>query len=197
MTDHDPLSMAIRPSRRRWLVWAALGLAAGAAAAAESSAPIRSLDVTYDGTTYVLKATMFAPVPPETALAVLTDFPNMAKWVPNVTDSHVVKPGEKDMTIEQSGTAKLGSFSFPYTSVREIVMVSPNVIRSTQVKGSMKSQQSLMTVTPEGDGSKMQYELDVVPSLITSAVMSPELLKNNVHEEFTAIIGEMVKRGKK
>lgn len=191
--DSSPSSF--RFGRRQLLLWSALAFAAGGASA--QSAPIRSIDVTYDGTTYVLKAVMFAPAPPETAIAVLTDFPNMAKWVPNVTDSHVVKPGDKDMTIEQSGTAKLGSMSFPYTSVREIVMVSPNVIRSTQVKGSMKSQQSTMTVTPEGEGAKMQYELDVVPSFITSAVMSQDLLKKNVEEEFTAIIGEMNKRGKK
>jgi hypothetical protein len=36
----------------------------------------------------------------------------------------------------------------------------------------------------------------VVPSFITSAVMSQDLLKKNVEEEFTAIIGEMNKRKK-
>lgn len=191
----DLLPISNRLGRRTRLLAVALGLAAGGAVA-QSSSGVRSIDVSYDGTTYVLKAQMYAPVPPAAAVAVLIDFPNMPQFVPNLSESRVVKPGVNGMTIEQSGTAKLGSFSFPYTSVREVVLVTPTTIRSTQVKGSMKRQQSLMTVTPEGEGSHMQYALEVVPGLLASAGMSQELLKHNVQEEFTAFIAEMVKRKK-
>ena len=183
------------------LVATLLGVAAtGATAQSPSPSPspsiFRNVDVNYDNSTYVLKAVMFAPVPPATALAVLTDFPNMARFVPNVKSSRIVKGTDKDLTIEQSGTAKLAGLSFPYTSVREIVMTSPNTIRSTQIDGSMKSQVSTMTVLPEGAGTRMQYELHVVPSFITSTVMTPELLKSDIREEFTAFIDEMMRRSK-
>lgn len=163
---------------------------------AAAQSPVRSIDVTHDGDTYVVKAQMFAPVSRAIAWDVLTDFPNMAKWVPNVTESTIVKPGDKQFTIEQRGTAKFAGLSFSYTSLREIVVNPQTTIESTQIKGSMKLQHSLMTVSPEGDGTRMQYQLELVPSMLASAVMSEDFLKHEIEEQFTAIVGEMIKRRK-
>jgi uncharacterized membrane protein len=175
------------------------GLALAACAVAASAAaqsPVRSVDVTYDGTTYVVKAEMFAPVSHSIAWDVLTDFPNMPGWVPNLRESKIVKPGDKQITIEQNGVAKFGPLSFSYTSQREIVMNPQTTIQSTQVKGSMRRQQSLMTLSAEGDGTRMQYQLEIVPSILASTVLSPDFLKHEIDEQFTAIVGEMVKRKK-
>jgi hypothetical protein len=172
-----------------WVVWA---LAANALA----QSPMRSIEVTYDGDTYVVKALMFAPVAQAIAWDVLTDFPHMANWVPNVQESTIVKPGDTRFTIEQRGTAKFAGLSFSYTSLREIVLNPQTTIDSKQIKGSMKLQHSLMTVSPEGDGTRMQYQLEVVPSMLASAVMSQDYLKHEIEEQFTAIVGEMIKRKK-
>jgi uncharacterized membrane protein len=100
------------------------------------------------------------------------------------------------MTIEQKGNAKFGALSFAYTSLREIVLNPQTTIQSTQVKGSMKKQVSLMTLSAEADGTRMQYRLELVPSLVASTVLSPDFLKHEVNEQFAAIIGEMTKRKK-
>ena len=126
----------------------------------------------------------------------LTDFANVAAWVPNVSQSSVVKLGDRQMTIEQRGTAKFLTLSFPYTSVREIVLVPDTTIQSSQIKGSMRKQQPLMTIGAEGDGTRLQYELELVPSMLTSAALSEDRLKREINEQFTAIIGEMIKRKK-
>ena len=192
MFNRELLQGCSRARRRVWIALVALAMAGSVAA----QSPVRSIDVTYDGQTYVVKAQMFAPVPVEIAWAVLTDFPNMAGWVPNVSESRVVTPGDTHMSIEQRGTAKFGAFSFPYTSVREIALDPPKTILSTQVKGSMKRQKSLMTVSADGPGTMMQYQLEVVPSLLASAALSADFLKHEIDEQFTAIVGEMVKRKK-
>jgi uncharacterized membrane protein len=173
----------------------ALAVCATAANAAAQS-PLRSIDVTYDGETYVVKAQMFAPVTQAIAWDVLTDFPNMAKWVPNVRESSIVKPGDRQFVIEQRGTAKFAGLRFSYTSVREIVLNPQTTIDSTQIKGSMKLQHSRMTVSAEGDGTRMQYQLELVPGFWVSAVLSPDFVKHEVEEQFTAVIGEMVRRKK-
>ena len=139
---------------------------------------------------------IFAPVNRAIAWEVLTDFPNMAGWVPNLKESVVVKPGDKQMTIEQRGTAKFGGVGFSYTSLREIVLDPQTTIKSTQVKGSMKRQESLMTLSTEGDGTRMQYRLELVPNLLASAALSEDRLKQEIQEQFTAIVGEMTKRKK-
>lgn len=139
---------------------------------------------------------MFAPVAQTVAWEVLTDFPNMSKFVPNVGESHVVKQGDMQMTIEQKGVAEFHGLSVPYTTLREIVLDPQKTILSTQVKGSMKRLQSLMTVSAEADGTRLQYRLELVPSFVASKTLSKDFLKHEIEEQFTAIIGEMVKRKK-
>ncbi len=181
------------------LVWlrACLALAACAlAASAAAESPVRTIEVTREGDAYIVNAQMFAPVPQAVVWDVLTDFPNMAKWVPNVVESRIATPGDKQMTIEQKGTAKFGALSFSYTSLREIVLNPQLTILSTQVKGSMKKQQSLMTLSADAGGTKMQYRLELIPTWPASSVLSPEFLKHEIDEQFTAIVGEMVKRKK-
>jgi uncharacterized membrane protein len=192
MTTRVSLQKFIHACLHGCLALAASVLATGAAA----ESPVRSIDVTYDGTTYVVNAQMFAPVPQAVAWDVLTDFPNMAKWVPNVVESRVVTPGDKQMTIEQKGNAKFGALSFSYTSLREMVLNPQATIQSTQVKGSMKKQVSLMTLSADTGGTKLQYRLELIPTWPASSVLSPDFLKHELDEQFTAIVAEMVKRKK-
>jgi carbon monoxide dehydrogenase subunit G len=139
---------------------------------------------------------MFAPVSQSIAWDVLTDFANMAAWVPNVRHSSIVKKAGNQLTIEQSGTVKFGLLSFSYTSVREIVLTPQTTIQSTQTKGEMKRQQSLMELSPEASGTRLQYRLELEPSGLASAVISQDRLKHDIDEQFTAIVGEMVRRKK-
>ena len=155
---------------------------------------VRAIDVTHPSDAYVVTVEVFAPVNRKIAWDVLTDFTNMAKWVPNLKESLVVTPGDRQLTIQQSGTAKFGGVGFSYTSLREIVLDPQTTIRSTQVKGSMRRQVSLMTLSPEGDGTRMQYRLEVVPGLLASAAFSEDRLKQEITEQFTAIVAEMTKR---
>ncbi len=183
-------------SRRALCLAGVAGLASCLAGAARAESPVKTIDVTYDGETYVLKAVMFAAVPPATAWEVLTDFPNMPKWVPNLRESSIIKPGEKQFTIEQKGTAKFGAFTFNWASQREVVLTQQSSILSTQVKGSLKKQQSLMMLSAEGEGTRMNYRLELVPTFPASAALSEDLLKRETEEQFVAIVGEMLKRKK-
>lgn len=179
--------------RRHLLVAIAAGALAGGA---QADSPVRTVDVTRDGDAYVLKAEISAPVAPAVAWEVLTDFANMARWVPNVVDSRIVKPGMANLTIEQRGTVKFAGMNFDYTSLREIELTAETTIRSTQVKGSMKKQSSLMKLVPKGTGTLMQYKLELIPSFMTSTVISEDLLKQEAVDQFTAIVAEMLRRKK-
>lgn len=179
----------------RLIAGLALTLLAWSAAAADPS-PIRSIDVTKDSDAYVADIVMFAPVPAGIAWAVLTDFDHMANWVPNVRESKVLSSEGNMLTIEQQGVAKFGLAQFPYTSVRQMTLDPQNSVRVKQIKGSMKRLESLMNVSPEGNGTQLKYHLEVVPSGLAAAVMSKEFLQHEMTEQFTAIIQEMVRRSR-
>src|SRR5208282_1845035 len=131
---HIMLTWRSRQALKAWgcMLAAMLILASNPGRAADS--PIRTVDVTYDGETYVLNAVMFAPVAQSVAWDVLTDFDHMAQWVPNVSESKVVKREDNSVTIEQHGVAKYGAVSFPYVTERKIELKPPGTIVSSQIK---------------------------------------------------------------
>jgi carbon monoxide dehydrogenase subunit G len=181
-------------SRRSFL--AALACVAAHALAQDQAGPVRSVDITQTGDGYVANIVMQAPVPPKIAWDVLTDFENMEKWVPNVRESKVVTNEGNTLTIEQKGTAKFGLLSIPYTSVRKMELEPEKSILATQVSGNMRRLVSLMRVSADGTGTRLDYKLEMTPSAIASSVMSKDFLKHELTEQFTAIVGEMVRRAK-
>ena len=186
---HDP------PARAAWTTLA-LSLLLAASAAASAQSPIRSIDVVEKDDGYVANLVMFAPVPTTVAWDVLTDFDKMAGWVPNVRESKVLARDGNVLEIEQRGVAKFGLLSFPYTSVRKMVLDPQRTVQATQVKGSMKRLESLMRVSAEGTGTQLKYRLELVPAGLAAAALSPEFLKHELTEQYTAIVGEMVRRAK-
>jgi len=172
----------------------AIFLLAGAGAVAAADSPIRSISVARDGDTYVVNAVFFAPVPQSVAWDVLTDFDHLQGWVPNVAQSKATKREENWVIVEQRGVAKFGAASFPYVTERKIEMTMPTSIRTTQIKGSMRRVESTLQLEVEGKGTKINYHLEIVPSVLASTVMSKPFLENEVTEQFTAIVGEMTRR---
>jgi hypothetical protein len=159
-----------------------------------ADSPIRSIDVTYDGETYVLNAVMFAPVAQSVAWDVLTDFDHMAQWVPNVAESKVLTRQDMSVTIEQRGVAKYGLATFPYTTERKIEMKPLDAIKSTQLKGSMRRVESMMLLEQDGKGTRLNYHLEIVPSALANALLSKRFLEREITEQFGAIVGEMQRR---
>jgi carbon monoxide dehydrogenase subunit G len=184
-------------SIRLWPVVAASILVATPAFAQDKAgSPIRSVDIAQGDDGYVATLVMQAPVSPKIAWDVLTDFDNMQKWVPNVKESKITSNEGNTLTIEQKGTAKFGLLSIPYTSVRKMQLDPGKSILATQVSGSMKKLVSLMRVTPDASGTRLDYKLELVPSAIASSVMSKDFLQHELTEQFKAIVGEMVRRAK-
>ena len=191
------MSPATSPARRRCLLGlAALACFASAGVSAQGKGPVRSIDVAQTDDGYVATVVMAAAVPSSIAWDVLTDFDNMAKWVPNLKESKIVSRDGNVMTVEQKGTARFGLLSFPYTSVRKMQLDPQKTIQATQVSGNMKRLMSLMKVSADGTGTRLDYRLELVPSSIASAVLSPDFLKSEITEQFTAIVAEMVRRSK-
>ena len=58
----------------------------------------------------------------------------------------------------------------------------------------MRRVESTILLEPDGKGTRINYHLEIVPSLVASTIMSRAFLEHEVTEQFTAIVGEMVRR---
>jgi hypothetical protein len=178
---------------RRWLLLLGLFLLALDAAAADSPY-VRTINVTQDGDVYTCDVVLFAPVRPTLAFDVLTDVDHMVDWVPNLRQSRFLKREGDVAYIEQVGLAQFAFLSFTFSTERRLEMKRPLSIRASQVRGSARSYNSVLRLTPEGNGTRLDYHADFEPGFLAAAVLSREFFGHEIAEQFTAMIGEMVRR---
>lgn len=166
--------------------------AAPAPAAAVSTQDVR---VQRQGAAFSIDAVMHAPVPPETAWDVLTDFDHMARYQSNLKTSEVLERGADRLLVRQKGVARFGPFSREFESVREMKLAPPRSIRAQQLSGStVKHMASLMTLEREEGGTRLSYHADIEPETALPPLVGPAVVRSETAEQFSAMIREMVRR---
>ena len=176
----------------RALLLAAALLACAPALAADP--PMRRLSVVPKGEGYACESEMVIPVPPALAWEVMTDFDSMARWVPNLRSSRVLRREGAVVTIEQVGIAQFGPLSFDFTMERRLELEPPTGIAAVQTRGTLKRYQSTIRLAPDMGGTRMTYRVDIEPGLLVGAILSKEFIEHELREQFGAIAGEMVRR---
>jgi hypothetical protein len=167
-------------------------LAAGPAVAAAAGKAV--VDVQRDGETFRVDATLFAPVPLDVAWDVLTDFDGMARFVPNIATSRVVSRDGNRLTIEQRGLARFGPLAFGFTSERLIELAPRSEIRSIQTRGNMRRLESMTRFGADEGGTTLVYRVEVEPGALYPAALTERFLRDEIGEQFDAIVREMVRR---
>jgi hypothetical protein len=179
------------PNRMACLLIAAAAACGPAAAAEDGRADVR---IVQQGPVFVIDATLHAPVVPELAWQVLTDFERMETFVPNLADSRIVARDGPHVTILQHGIARFGPFSIRFESERVVTLAPPSSIRSVQTRGSMDKLESLTTFAPAPGGTALAYHVEAIPGALYPDVITRRFLAHEVTEQFEAIVREMVRR---
>ena len=189
------------PAARRWKLALVCGLLAalmapavrpGSAAAAESA--IRQAEVRRTDDGYIADLVLWVPAPPEVAFALLVDFEHMPDWVPNLRQTRVLKREAGRVTVEHQGVVHYGILTVPFTSLREISFSAPDWIRTTQIEGTMKQHQSRMDFVSEGAGTRIDYHVQMVPSVLAAMVMNERRVASELSEHCDAIAAEILRR---
>jgi hypothetical protein len=152
------------------------------------------VEVQREGDTFRVDATLFAPVGQEVAWDVLTDFDRMAKFVPNLQTSRVVSRDGNRVVIHQRGVARFGPLAFGFSSERLIEMTPRFEIRSIQLRGNMRRLESLTRFSAEEGGTHLVYRVEVEPGALYPAALTERFLRDEVAEQFDAIVQEMLRR---
>ena len=143
---------------------------------------------------YFIDAVMVIPVPPAVAWEVMTDFDSLAKWVPNLRSSKVLRREGSQVLIEQVGVAEFGPFSFDFTMERRLDLEPPSGFSAVQTRGTLKRYQSTLRLEPEKGQTRLTYRVQIEPGLLLGAILSKEFIDHEFREQFAAIAAEMVRR---
>ena len=172
---------------------AAVVLLAGNPVLAADS-PIKSIEVTFEGDAYVANAVFQTSAPPDIAWDVLTDFDNLAKWVPNVTESKVLKRDENSVIVEQKGMTRYGLVNFAVYVPAEDRTEAPDQHQDDATEGQHETRRIDAADRARRQGHAHRVSPRDRAQRCCSGGMSTEFVESEVREQFTAIVGEMARR---
>lgn len=128
---------------------------------------------------YRVAATFSVPQSVATAMAVLTDYDQIARFMPNVRTSRVVERGEHYTVVEQEAVAKFLMFSKRVHLVLEIHQ-APGTLRFRDRCGTSFSRYEGGWTVTEVDGlTHVRYELAAQPSFDVPQFLLARLLKRD------------------
>ena len=192
-TTHDPG----RHGARGFLVAVVASLCAslpGAQlAAAADPAPSSQVSVRELRGTYAVTARFEVPQPPDVVLAVLSDYEQIPRFMPEVRSSVVQERTPERMVVEQEAVSKFLMFSKTVHLLLEVTHDADTIRFVDRSAKSFKRYEGTWRVTPNGHGTVVTYELAAQPGFDVPEFILKRLLRrdsgqmiDNLRREFAA-----------
>lgn len=180
-------------TRRCLLALAAL-LSWPLAPAAPATLPPIEVHVQVQGSHVRVQARVPLPVTREQAWAVLTDYPHMASFLPNLQEARVLSSEGNRLTTFQRGTARFGLFSYDFEVTREVSLQPQAAVHSHLLSGNMKQFDADAILHDTTQGLVLDYRSDSVPSFWLPAFVIKPFAEHETREQFDAMRREMARR---
>lgn len=161
---------------------------------AESLADDIEIAVRKEGATVIVDVGMPVKASLRSAWEVLTDYDHMADFFPNLDSSKVVQQQGNRLRIEQTGKVAYGPLSFPFESIREIVLTPYSKVHSKAVGGTIKHGEAITRLVSEGSTTRIFYHSESVPNTWVPPGIGPNLIAGRTREQFASLREEILRR---
>jgi carbon monoxide dehydrogenase subunit G len=174
------------------LVAASLALALTGAMAEAGPAP--TVTVREERGVYSVSARFHVVEPPAVALAVLTDYENIPRFLPDVTSSVVRERSERRAVVEQEAVSRMMMFSKKVHLMLEITEDADAIRFRDRCGRSFAQYEGAWRVTARGTGSDITYELTAKPSFDVPEFILKRLLKRDSTRTIERLAAEIAAR---
>lgn len=147
-----------------------------------------------NGELIIIDVSFSVAATPQETWAVLADFEHMSDFVSNLESSKVLSRNGNVLQVAQKGKASRGLLSFAFESVREVELTPPSTIRTRLVSGNMKKLDGLTQIVADGDGTRVSYHGESIPTVWVPPVVGTGFIANEVREQFREMRAEILKR---
>jgi carbon monoxide dehydrogenase subunit G len=176
------------------LVTASLVLALTGAMAGAGPAP--SVTVREERGVYAVSARFHVAQPPAVVLAVLTDYANIPRFLPDVTSSTVRERSDSRTVVEQEAVSRMMMFSKKVHLVLEITEESSAIRFRDRCGRSFEKYEGAWRVAATGAGSEITYELTAQPGFDVPEFILKRLLKRDSTRTIERLTAEIAARGR-
>ncbi len=131
----------------------------------------------------------------EQAWQVLTDYDQLAEFIPGMRESRVIERGARGPVVEQKGEARLLFLSYAI-EVRLVVEEYPyERIVSRAVAGNFRQMSGAYVLEAAAGRVRLRYAGTLVPDFYVPPLIGTLVLRLNVERQFGALVDEILRRG--
>jgi len=160
----------------------------------EGAGPAPSVTVREERGVYAVSARFHVAAPPAVALAVLTDYDNIPRFLPDVTSSVVRERSDTGAVVEQEAVSRMMMFSKKVHLMLEIVEEAGTVRFRDRCGRSFEKYEGAWRVTAGGAGSIITYELTAKPSFEVPEFILKRLRKRDSTRTIERLSAEIATR---
>ncbi len=145
------------------------------------------LDMAAEGRLRALTACVTIPRPPEEVWAVLTDYEQLATFIPNLAKSCPLPDDQGRKLLEQIGTQNVLFLNFSARVVLEMQEEFPREIRFCMVEGDFQEFEGCWQLAATAEGTELTYCLRVKPKRLTPVIAIERRLKHDLPINLLAV----------
>jgi Polyketide cyclase / dehydrase and lipid transport len=172
------------------VMFALLAAQAGAAGSAEDLA----VEVERNGQSFTVHAGATLAAPVSLVWEVLTDYDNLARFIPGMLQSAVQLRAANRVLLEQRGEARFLVFVYPIVVRLEVLESPRDWITSRAVAGNLKRMNGRYDLRAENAGVRLRYTGDLEPDFDLPPLIGTLAVRTMVEEQFTAMVAEIERR---
>jgi carbon monoxide dehydrogenase subunit G len=159
-----------------------------------SAADDLSVDVDRNGRSFAVRAAATVAAPVATVWEVLTDYDNLARFIPGLSRSAVQLRATDRVLVEQKGEARFLVFFYPIEVLLEVRESPSDSITSRRVGGNLKRMTGRYELQGASGGIRLRYTGELEPDFDLPPVIGTLAVRTMVEEQFAAMVAEIERR---
>ena len=182
--------------RIRTLLAALACTIACAAVPAAHAQPDRDLDVQVQivGDEVQSKATLFVRASQQRVWDVMTDYERAPEFTRDLQVSTVISRSGNTVRVMQKNQVRVGPFSVPVETVKDVKLQAPVKMESRLVSGSMKKYDSSTELVPENGGTRIVVRSQAVLNPFLAGFATESFVKREAESRLKELRTEIMRR---
>jgi hypothetical protein len=128
------------------------------------------------------------------AWEVLSDYDNLARFIPDMTSSRAVSRSGNRVLVEQKGEFGFFFYRQPVDVLLEVLEVPPHRIDARRIAGNIRELETRYELGTSAAGVRFDYSGRFIPGFSVPPLIGMPIVRRIVERRFRAMVEEIVRR---
>ncbi len=159
-----------------------------------SAAAEVTVQVTRQENAFQVDAELLVAVGRRVAWQVLTDYNNLASFVPGIRSSRIVSAPGEPLLVEQKGESGFLFFRVPIEVVARVDEVPFGAVRFQSVGGNLTNKRAEWDLLRHDHATHVNYRANITPGFLLPPLIGPAIVGRDVRIMLESVAREMLRR---